>query len=124
MIRLHLAQPLAEGARIAPGPEQTHYLLNVMRLKPGAELALFNGRDGEWSARLEAAGKRDCSLLVGRRPRLQATPPALGWVVALVKRSGREIIGEKAPELGCRRTRLVPPRRTNAERTRVDRLQA
>ena len=62
MIRLHVTQPLAEGAEIAPGPEQTHYLLNVMRLKPGAELALFNGRDGEWSARLEAAGFRRMTL--------------------------------------------------------------
>ena len=124
MIRLHVAQALAEGAEIAPNPEQTHYLLNVMRLKQGAELALFNGRNGEWSARLEAAGKRGCRLLVGHRTRAQEVPPDLDLVVALVKRSRLETIVEKATELGVRRIRLVTTRRTNAERTRVDRLQA
>ena len=124
MIRLHIAEALEEGAEIAPGPEQTHYLLNVMRLKLGAEAALFNGRDGEWSARLEAAGKRGCRLVVGQRTRGQQSPPDLDLVVALVKRGRLETIVEKATELGCRRIRLVTTRRTNAERTRVDRLQA
>ena len=124
MIRLFVDDPLAAGAELQPPPEQAHYLLTVMRLKPGAELLLFNGRDGEWLARLMAADKRRCRLQARVLVRPQTAPPDLELVVALVKRARLETIVEKGAELGCRRIRLMTSRRTNAERTRTDRLQA
>src|SRR5262245_17628502 len=48
MIRLYVDQNLAAGQTVEGAPAQAHYLGNVMRLKPGSEVALFNGRDGEW----------------------------------------------------------------------------
>jgi 16S rRNA (uracil1498-N3)-methyltransferase len=124
VIRLYVTETLAAEARIAAPPEQAHYLLNVMRQAPGDEVLLFNGRDGEWRARLAAAGKRACELLVLERKRAQQIGPDLDLVVALVKRARLETIVEKAAELGARRVRLAITERTNAERTRVDRLAA
>ncbi len=123
MIRLHVSQALSATARVAPTPEQARYLLSVMRLQAGAELLLFNGRDGEWRAVVEAVGKRDCTLRVEAQMRPQATTPDLELVMALVKRGPLETIVEKATELGVRRIRLVITRRTNADHTRVERLQ-
>ena len=123
MIRLFVPDALSEGGAVTPSPDQTRYLVGVMRLQPGAELLLFNGRDGEWRAAVEAVGKRDCTLSVKARTREQALPPDLDLVVALVKRAPLETIVEKAAELGARRIRLVLTRRTNADHTRVDRLQ-
>ena len=31
---------------------QTHYIKNVMRLKPGDTISLFNSINGEWSAKI------------------------------------------------------------------------
>ena len=124
MIRLHVAQPLASGAEIVPEATQAHYLLNVMRLKPGAELLLFNGRDGEWRAVLTQADKRRCRLQAASQTRPQAAPPDLELAIALVKRARLETIVEKAAELGCRRLRLVLTRRTNADHARIERLRA
>ena len=124
MIRLHVTAPLAADLRIAVAPEQAHYLLNVMRLGVGDELLLFNGRDGEWRARIAAAGKRGCEVKALAQTREQQTGPDLDLVVALVKRARLETIVEKAAELGARRVRLAITERTNAERTRVDRLAA
>jgi 16S rRNA (uracil1498-N3)-methyltransferase len=124
MIRLFTAGDLAPGASVEPGPEQAHYLTKVMRLGPGAELLLFNGRDGEWRATVTQAAKRGCTLTIGGRTRAQAATPDLELVVALVKRSRLETVVEKAAELGCRRVRLVTTRRTNADHTKVTRLQA
>ena len=124
MIRLHIPDDLAAGADIALEREQAHYLLNVMRLKSGEGLLLFNGRDGEWRAQAAAAGKRDCRLMVEELTREQTATPDLELVIALVKRARLEIIVEKATELGVRRIRPVFTRRTNAERTNVARLQA
>ncbi len=124
VIRLYVTETLAADARIAAPPEQAHYLLNVMRQAPGDEVLLFNGRDGEWRARVAAAGKRACELEVLERTRDQQVGPDLDLVVALVKRARLETIVEKAAELGARRVRLAITERTNAERTRVDRLAA
>ncbi len=95
-----------------------------MRLKPGDSLLLFNGRDGEWLARLSVIEKRGVRLAVEGRTRDQTLTPDLDLVVALVKRSRLETIVEKATELGVRRIRLVVTRRTNADHTNLARLSA
>ena len=124
MIRLYVPDALAAGADVAPDPDQTRYLIAVMRLAIGAEVLLFNGRDGEWRATIVEAGKRVCRLAVGARTRPQGESPDLDLVVALVKRGRLETIIEKAAELGARRIRLAVTRRTNADHTNVLRLQA
>jgi len=124
MIRLFVPGPLAGGADLALSVEQTHYLVNVMRLQPGAELLVFNGRDGEWRAVLAQAGKRGGRLAVAARTRPQQLPPDLDLVMALVKRARLETIVEKAAELGARRVRLAITRFTNADHTNVERLRA
>ncbi|ATQ44221.1 16S rRNA (uracil(1498)-N(3))-methyltransferase [Caulobacter mirabilis] len=124
MIRLFVPDNLIAGEAVVPAPEQGRYLTAVMRLTVGAEILLFNGRDGEWRATLVEAGKRNVRLLVGARTRPQVAPPDLDLVVALVKRGRLETIVEKAAELGARRVRLVVTRRTNADHTNVGRLQA
>lgn len=124
MIRLLVQAPLGEGAAVEPTPDQSRYLTVVMRQGVGDAVLLFNGRDGEWRARLASVSKRGCTLAVEARTRAQAFPPDLELIVALVKRSRLETIVEKAAELGCRRVRLVVTRRTNADHTKVTRLQA
>jgi len=124
MIRLFTQAALTEGATVEADADQARYLTTVMRSGVGDALLLFNGRDGEWRARVAAVAKRGCTLAVEQRVRPQSFPPDLDLIVALVKRARLEIIVEKATELGCRRVRLVTTRRTNADHTRVDRLQA
>jgi 16S rRNA (uracil1498-N3)-methyltransferase len=124
MIRLHVADDLAEGALIRPAPDQARYLTLVMRRGVGDDLLLFNGRDGEWRARIAEAGKKGCTLAVQAMTRPFVPTPDLELAVALVKRARLETIVEKATELGCRRVQLLVTRRTNAERTNVARLQA
>jgi 16S rRNA (uracil1498-N3)-methyltransferase len=124
LIRLHVAADLTAGGGIALGRDQAHYLTHVMRLGPGDELLLFNGRDGEWRARIGLVGKKGAALEVVAKTKAQQAPPDLDLVVALVKRARLETIVEKAAELGARRVRLAITQRTNADHARVDRLQA
>ncbi len=124
MIRLYVPHDLAPGAELALDEGQSRYLAAVMRRAAGDEVAVFNGRDGEWRARVAAVGKRAVSLVVEAQMRPAATGPDLDLVVALVKRARLETIVEKAAELGARRVRPVVTERTNADHTRVDRLRA
>jgi len=124
MIRLHVEDDLAAGAQLALTADQARYLTAVMRRGFGDEILLFNGRDGEWRARIAEVSKRGCNLLIEARTREQVETPDLELAVALVKRSRLETIVEKAAELGVRGVRLVITERTNADHTNVDRLQA
>jgi 16S rRNA (uracil1498-N3)-methyltransferase len=124
MIRLFVPHDLSAGAALALDEGQSRYLAAVMRLSAGDELLVFNGRDGEWRARVARLGKREVALEAEALARPQATGPDLDLMVALVKRARLETIVEKAAELGARRVRPVITERTNADHTRVDRLQA
>jgi len=124
MIRLYVTADLAPGVAVALDHGQRHYLASVMRRAVGDEVLVFNGRDGEWRAPIEVLGKRGVIVRPTVQARAQALGPDLDLVVALVKRARVETIVEKAAELGARRVRLVITERTNAERTRLDRLAA
>ncbi|MEK1901172.1 MAG: RNA methyltransferase PUA domain-containing protein, partial [Rhizobium sp.] len=52
MQRLFINAPLSTGAAVEANSEQFNYLANVLRMEEGAEILLFNGRDGEWKASL------------------------------------------------------------------------
>ena len=123
-VRLFLEQPLGEGQPLVlPGPA-AHYLGTVMRLPPGAEIAVFNGRDGEWRARIEAAGRKGGSLLCLAQSAPQRDPPDLWLLFAPLKKARTDFLVEKATELGVARLIPVTTAFTNAERIRRDRLQA
>lgn len=124
MIRLHVASPLAPAAAVAPTLDQSRYLTQVMRLKAGDDLLAFNGRDGEWRCTVAEVLKKGVILRAEEQVRPQSFGPDLELIVAVVKKARVETIVEKAAELGARRVRLVLTKRTNADRIRLDRLDA
>ncbi|RZJ40410.1 MAG: 16S rRNA (uracil(1498)-N(3))-methyltransferase [Brevundimonas sp.] len=124
MIRLHIAQPLSAGAALAPSLDQSRYLTQVMRLKAGDELAVFNGSDGEWRCSIAEVLKKGVVLRAEERLRDQVSPPDVELLIAVVKKSALEFAVEKATELGAARIRLVQTARTQAQHLRLDRLDA
>ena len=62
-IRLCVDQSLAAGQAVVMSVDQANYLFNVMRLVADDAVLLFNGRDGEWWATVQQAGKRAGVLL-------------------------------------------------------------
>jgi len=123
-IRLFVDAPLHEGQSIVLARAQAHYLFGVMRLGPGARVALFNGHAGEWVAEVAEAGKRGGVLAVLGQSAPQLDPPDLWLVFAPIKKARTDFIVEKAAEMGAARILPVQTAFTNAERIRQDRLQA
>lgn len=123
-IRLYLEDGLASGATIVPRDEQTHYLRKVMRLGAGDEIAVFNGRDGEWRATLTLDGSRRCSLVAQERLRAQQKVPDVWLCFAPVKRPHIDLIATKATELGAARLVPVMTRYTMVDRVNARRLRA
>ncbi len=123
-IRLFVEADLAVGVAVVLTPDQAHYLFNVMRVEAGAQVAVFNGRDGEWFAEAQAAGRRGGAVVPRRAGRPQRRPPDLWLLFAPIRKARTDFIVEKAAELGCARVQPVFTRHTVAERIRVDKLRA
>ena len=124
MIRLHVPQPLSAGAAILPTLDQSRYLTQVMRLKAGDALLVFNGADGEWRCVIAEALKKGVVLKAEEQVRPQITGPDVHLLIAVVKKAALEFAVETATELGAARIGLVTTRRTQGDRVRMDRLEA
>jgi 16S rRNA (uracil1498-N3)-methyltransferase len=124
LIRLFVEEPLVSGQTLKLSPMQTNYSVNVMRLRPGAELLVFNGRDGEWLAALASAGKIGAAVEPLRRMRPQTPGPDLHYLFAPLKKAKVDYVAQKATEMGASALRPLITRRTNAERVNVERLRA
>jgi 16S rRNA (uracil1498-N3)-methyltransferase len=123
-IRLFVEHPLAAGGAVGLTPEQAHYLRSVMRLGPGTPLLLFNGRDGEWRARIDGLGKGWASCAVESRTRPQSAGPDLWLVFAPIKRARIDFLAQKATELGVAALWPIFTRHTAVGRVNRERLQA
>ncbi|WP_419740494.1 16S rRNA (uracil(1498)-N(3))-methyltransferase [Ruegeria sp.] len=123
-IRLYVEQPLGQGQSVPLTREQAHYLFGVMRQSVGAQIALFNGRDGEWLAEVSEAGKRGGVLSCLQQTKPLQLPPDLWFLFAPIKKARTDFIVEKAAEMGAARILPVQTDYTNSERIRQDRLQA
>ncbi|HEY3777528.1 MAG TPA: 16S rRNA (uracil(1498)-N(3))-methyltransferase [Rhizomicrobium sp.] len=123
-VRLFVEGDLAEGAKVPAGPQQAHYLLHVMRVRPGDRVSLFNGRDGEWLARIAEAARRDCVLVCERKTLPQCADDDLWLVFAPIKKTPADYLVQKATELGVSLLQAVFTRRTVVHRVNIERLRA
>ncbi len=123
-IRLHVAAPLAAEAIVDVTPAQAHYLGAVMRRGAGDMLRLFNGREGEWEARIVALKRERGQLVAVRRLRPQRDDEALWLVFVPLKRDATELVVQKATELGVAALLPALTERGNVPRLNIDRLRA
>ena len=63
MVRLYVEASFVKETLFFLSSSQAHYLQNVMRLKEGDDILLFNGQQGEWRARIERKNKKSCAVL-------------------------------------------------------------
>jgi 16S rRNA (uracil1498-N3)-methyltransferase len=122
--RLFVPDALAAGAELMLTRSQTHYLAHVLRLAPGAAVALFNGRDGEWRGRIGSLAKNGAILALEAQQREQPSGPDLWLMFAPVKRAPLDVLVQKATELGVSELIPVITRRTIVERVRRERMEA
>jgi 16S rRNA (uracil1498-N3)-methyltransferase len=124
--RLYLIHGLAVGREIELEPARAHYLRSVLRLGPGAAVAVFNAEDGEWLCRIAGIGKNGVRLTAERQLRSPEPggEPDLWLVFAPIKRTRLDWLVEKATELGVSALLPVWTARTQVERINVERLRA
>jgi 16S rRNA (uracil1498-N3)-methyltransferase len=122
--RIYLDAPLAGDSEVALDRDQANYLLNVLRLKRGDAVLLFNGRDGEWGAKLAGSGKRTLSATVGEQMREQPSPRDLHFLFAPLKHARLDYLVQKAVEMGASKLQPVITQHTQVARINLARMRA
>lgn len=122
--RVHVQADLASGEIVPLEREQVHYLANVLRLKAGAGVLAFNGRQGEWLCEIEPAGRKDVALRGLRQVRAQPPAGDLHYLFAPLKSARLDYMAQKAVEMGASLLQPVLTRRTQVSRVNTDRLAA
>jgi 16S rRNA (uracil1498-N3)-methyltransferase len=123
-VRLFVEMPLSLGATLTVDGAQAHYLLNVMRMKVGTVLKLFDDATGEWAAEVVATAKRDITLSITTQLRPREPVPDLWLGAAPIRRARFDFLAEKACELGVARFTPVLTRRAVVDKVKPDRLRA
>ena len=124
LTRLYVKFKLSTSKEEPLEREQVHYLANVLRLKQGEKLLLFNGRDGEWCAEIAALGKKGAQVRIAHQTRPQEDGPDLHYLFAPLKRARLDYVAQKATEMGASALRPVITRHTMTERVKTGRLLA
>jgi 16S rRNA (uracil1498-N3)-methyltransferase len=122
--RLYVPDDLRAGSGLSLGRDAANYLKNVLRLEPGAEVLLFNGRHGEWRARLNPASKREVRLEVLERTRPQTISGDLEYAFAPLKHARLDYMVQKAVEMGAGRLTPIITRHTQVARVNLERMRA
>lgn len=122
--RLYVEQTLFEGLSLTLEGAPANYLVNVLRLAPGAQVKLFDNRTGEWLAEISEAGRKRVSLRLLTHLRPREPVPDLWLLFAPIKRGRIDWLVEKATELGVARLVPVITRRTIVDRVKDERLLA
>lgn len=122
--RLYVDSALTVGAEILLDGNAGHYLVNVMRLKAGDHITLFNGRSGDWTAEIVRTGKGKARVVARENTAAQRPEPDLWYLFAPIKKARLEYMVQKATELGVSLIRPVLTERTNLERIKEDKIRA
>jgi 16S rRNA (uracil1498-N3)-methyltransferase len=124
MQRLFVPDELSSNAELEASPQQSHNLMHVLRLSEGAEVLLFNGRDGEWSAAITSKTKRAVRLTVQALQRPQPPQPDLVYCFAPLKQGRLDYLVQKAVEMGAGVLQPVITQHTQVSKPSIEKLRA
>lgn len=122
--RLFVEFPLGSDVSIEADRSQSNYLLNVLRMKEGAKVLLFNGTDGEWLGVIQLQGKRKCKLLCLEQVRAQPPASELRYLFAPLKQARLDYLIQKAVEMGAGIIQPVITQHTQVKTPNVRRMTA
>src|SRR5262245_42147747 len=99
--RFYLDAPLRAGSVCALSEDSAHHAVHVLRLREGDEVTLFNGRGGEFAARIAAMQRLRISIdVLQHRPIERESPLRITLVQGVSAGERMDSTVRKAVELG------------------------
>lgn len=102
--RIYTTQSLAPEKEVELETGQSRHLVRVLRLKPGAEILLFNGDGFDYLARLSDTGDRTARALIVSKGESERPPRLVIHLGIGISKSDRmDVVIQKSIELGVER---------------------
>lgn len=98
--RLYVNYPFKSGEQITLAKEDSNYLLNVLRMKNGQPLSVFNDQGGEFQAMIINIQHKQAIIEIKGQIRLPEMRGTTELIFAPIKHDNMHIMIEKATELG------------------------
>jgi len=122
--RIYVVDDLLNEGEVQVQRSQANYLLNVLRMKDGAQVLLFNGRHGEWLGEIARAGRKSCTIRLLSNTRAQPQPYDLVLLFAPLKTGRLDYMVQKAVEMGAGKLQPVISDHTQNSKINLKRLRA
>lgn len=107
LTRVHVAGPLSPGERHTIEGDAANHITRVLRLGRGDPLTVFDGRGGEYGARIEELRRAAVIIAVAERAMVvRESPLALTLAQGVSRGERMDWVVQKATELGV--VRIVP----------------
>ena len=122
-IRLYFSKELKANLLSNLSNEQSHYIKNVMRLKPGDTISLFNAANGEWDAKIVNHNKENTEFKVEKLTKSKKSENELWLAFSPIKKSYLDMMVQKTTELGIRKFIPILSDRTIVKEINIERLK-
>jgi 16S rRNA (uracil1498-N3)-methyltransferase len=101
LARFHIEAALRAGGTALLPEYAAHHAVHVLRLRPGEEVTLFDGRGGEYAGRIAAMDRLRVSVdVLAHRPLERESPLAVTLVQGVSSGEKMDFTVQKATELG------------------------
>ena len=120
IIRLYHPENILENSTSLLSKEHTHYLVNVMRAKRGANVNFFN-KNGEWLSEIVFLEKDRVEVKFLSKIKENTNNHNIELAICLVKKNAMEIILQKATELGIKKIIPIISERTEVKEINFER---
>ena len=122
-IRLYFSKELKANLQSNLSAEQSHYIKNVMRLKPGDTISLFNSLNGEWRAKIVNHNKENTTFIVEKLIKSKKPETDIWLAFSPIKKSYLDMMVQKTTELGIRKFIPILSDRTIVKEINIERLK-
>ena len=122
-IRLYFSKELKANLLSNLSAEQSHYIKNVMRLKPGDTISLFNSMNGEWSVQIVNYNKENVEFKVKKLIKNNKLENDLWLAFSPIKKNYLDMMIQKTTELGIQKFIPILSERTIVKEINTERLK-
>ena len=121
-IRLYFPDKIQSDLSPHLPKEQTHYVKDVMRLKIGDKLSIFNTL-GEWNAAIESYEKNGAKIKIMEKVRDKDNEKNIWLAFSPIKQNPLNFVIQKGTELGVRKFIPILSDRTIVREVNIERIK-
>jgi len=101
-VRIYLDKKLNLDLDLTLEKEDAHYLKNVMRLREGDNVFLFNSKDGEFKGEIISSDKKNTKVKLISKIENINKPGKISLIFSLIKSSKLDYLIQKCTEIGVK----------------------